>query len=30
LVCMFPIITVLGYAQIKSLIIFINKKRQKI
>jgi len=29
LVCMFPIITVLGYAQFKSLIIFINKKRQK-
>lgn len=25
----FPIITVLGYAQFKSLIIFINKKRQK-
>lgn len=30
LVCMFPIITVLGYAQFKSVIIFINKKRQKI
>lgn len=25
----FPIITVLGYAQVQSLIIFINKKRQK-
>jgi len=28
LVCMFPIITVLGYAQIKNFIIFINKKKQ--
>jgi hypothetical protein len=29
LVCMFPIITVLGYAQFKELISFISKKRQK-
>jgi hypothetical protein len=28
LVCMFPIITVLGYAQVKQIIIFINKKHQ--
>jgi hypothetical protein len=30
LVCMFPIIAVLGYAQFKRFIIFINKKRKRI
>jgi hypothetical protein len=29
LVCMFPIITVLGYAQFKSLVIFMNRKKEK-